>query len=412
MGIMCISCFKETWENEQNSRQENEFFSVDEAQKFFENSFITTRSNNKKYKHLDPGDFTPKWREAKISKDNRIASVDIPIQSKYRFRSMRSESNNGKVDTYSVEITQKLIVIKNKLTKEKVQYIMTLIPDKSYYAKNKGNISQSFWHLGNKNNFTGVVIYTDPILNLPVRIDKYKNGNKEDGVSFQTTRDKLPERFAKMRKLIGIIKIQRGVSLATTRSNGEDDSSWWGDTWEDVNDWTEEAYNDFMDTWDHVTDWSGEAYDSTVGTINDFTDWTIEQYNNAPITAGFLYARYSYGETSDFYVDEGLWGEISGATDGLDKDNATKVYIDGTLYYKQSQSFYLEHNSNSNQDLRNSFGTATVYYNSEGIAVGFFDKYDFDKKDPGERPGNAEESTEVGGSLDRDGYKIIYGITE
>lgn len=89
----------------------------------------------------------------------------------------------------------------------------------------------------------------------------------------------------------------------------------------------------------------------------------------------------------------------------IDAENAI-LGDDG--YYKTSIDFY-----NSSSDLKYSFGRATVKYTMSGNNldyVGFYDYYDFDSKDWGERSYYAEIITRTYGALSNGtGFNIYYG---
>lgn len=84
------------------------------------------------------------------------------------------------------------------------------------------------------------------------------------------------------------------------------------------------------------------------------------------------------------------------------------VVINGSTYYRNSVSFY----GSSNYDC--AFGTAQVFFNTSGVPVGFYDKYDFNALPWGARSIVAEIGTSIIGNLGAahgaKSYEIFYGI--
>lgn len=202
---------------------DNAYLSASEAQAFFENSFTMghTRSVSEK-KAFDPGEFTPQWKRALTSQNDVMGSVDIPLLSEYRYKAIRSEFKNGKSKAYVVSVTQKLVVLKNKHTEAKVQYLLTLIPDRDYYHNNKGDLSEKFMHAGKKGDYSGLAIYTHLVTGKIVSVSKYEEGNLIKNVFLPKGDGTLESRTKRVKELLGGIRAPRVKSL-TTRSFGEGD---------------------------------------------------------------------------------------------------------------------------------------------------------------------------------------------
>ena len=76
---------------------------------------------------------------------------------------------------------------------------------------------------------------------------------------------------------------------------------------------------------------------------------------------------------------------------------------------KRAVSFY------SSSEYDKAFGTATLYYNSKGNIIGFFDHYDFDSKPWGERSVKNElitRAVETVSSSEAKDFKIRYGYSK
>ncbi|HEX9503000.1 MAG TPA: hypothetical protein VF974_01595 [Patescibacteria group bacterium] len=84
-----------------------------------------------------------------------------------------------------------------------------------------------------------------------------------------------------------------------------------------------------------------------------------------------------------------------------------KITLNGHEYVVKTISFY------SSDRYDKAFGTATMLYDPQGKAVGFYDKYDFDPKSWGDRSVSAETKTRMvfvasnfGGAKD---FNVYYG---
>jgi len=98
--------------------------------------------------------------------------------------------------------------------------------------------------------------------------------------------------------------------------------------------------------------------------------------------------------------------QFSGIADAAAGANYTSswVNIGGTMYEKRVVSFY------NNEEYDYALGTATVYYDSCGNAVGMKDYYNFNAMSAGERTAIAEAATYVGSQIPGASYDIYYGI--
>lgn len=218
--VSCVDDYMESFKQESGPA----YLSASEAQEFFESSFTAghTRSvsGKKEQRKLDPGEFTPQWNSVQTSQDKGVGSVDVPLLAEYGYKAIRCEFKNGTSKAYAVDVTQKLIVLKSKHTEKKVHYLLTLIPDKDYYRKNKGDLSGKFIHAGEKNGYSGLAIYTHPVTSKIISVGKYEDGNLKVNVFLPKGKGTLESRIKKANELLDGIKVPRMKSLAT-RSLGE-----------------------------------------------------------------------------------------------------------------------------------------------------------------------------------------------
>lgn len=192
--------------------------SVEEARLFFENHAgrfsRTTRSGKLKqgFTDLNPGEFAPNWDKARISQFNKLASVDVPIASGYRYCAVRSRFRNGRTEIQTVDIVQKLLVVKDLKTDSLGSYILTLIPDPSYTARHRdADLCEIFLNTGDKGEFSGIAIYTESSLG----INRYRSGKKTNGIYIPGPPPERKERIARAKNLIGNIRFGRSASIST-----------------------------------------------------------------------------------------------------------------------------------------------------------------------------------------------------
>ena len=200
------------------------YLSIPEAQEFFENSFTTAQTRNvadkKDNGKFDPGEFTPQWSKAVTSQNANMGSVDIPLLPEYKYKAIRCHFENGKSRAYMVDITQKLVVLKSKHTGKKVQYILSLIPEKDYYKKHKGDMDAAFTHAGEKNGYSGLAVYTHIGTSRIISVAKFRNGKLLANVFLPSGKGTLESRRKRANALLDGIKVPR-IKATVTRSVGE-----------------------------------------------------------------------------------------------------------------------------------------------------------------------------------------------
>lgn len=208
----------------------NVTLSVEEARSYFETEypslFVTKSDDTATEGWMSPGDITPKWEEAVASAKGNTASVDVPIIPTYRYRAIRSEYSGGRAKAYSVDVWQKLVIVRKHYEdggEEKMgQYILTLIPDKGYAGRHKGNVAEKFVNNGYNGSYSGLAVYY--CRGVPMRMDRYVDGQKVGGISVfgETDAEIFASRLKMIFKELGTIKFLKGRVLLTR--SGED--SW------------------------------------------------------------------------------------------------------------------------------------------------------------------------------------------
>lgn len=263
---LCLSfmaCIKQDDGQQQQSSPKCSF-TIDEAKAFFESQQASTTRVGEKAAPLSPGDFTPLWAHAQTAQDRQLSSVHIPITSQYRYQVIRNEYKNGSVSAHNVCVTQKLIVVKGHTNNAMTQYMVTLIPDYTYYTKHKGEIDTEFLTIEAISDFSGIVIYTHPILRIIVRVNQYRKGAKIAGIYIPaTTRGQTLCNIDKAKTIIGEIAISKSIPTATTR--------WGEDSYEP--DYTDSDNDSGGNWWDGYTDLGDQRYDDGNGGSDSYPSW-------------------------------------------------------------------------------------------------------------------------------------------
>ena len=220
ISLFLTSCIAGIERDISISAGEDAEISVEQAREFFEQELLTRNDDTPSPNILSPGDFTPQWDNAKVSQNYRIACVDVPIIPRFGYRAIRSEYKLGKATAYTVRVSQKLIVVKDRESGDMAQYIMSIIPDKEFAAKHKGDISNLFLNANDRGRFSGILLYT--CHGIPVRLSKYIDGKRVEGISTcgVAGKQKYKELLLKIYKSLSDIKVLRYAGI-TSRS-GED----------------------------------------------------------------------------------------------------------------------------------------------------------------------------------------------
>ncbi len=213
---------------------------IAEAKTFLEQQItVKTRSA----KELPLGDFAPLWDKAKVSRSQLMEGVDIPIVSTYSYYTIRKEIIDGRNRSYIANVTEKTVVVKSSKNGTMGLYRMLIIPDYEYFQKNKCDLSDKFTNFGDKENFSGIILYLTVDGKIPLRADTYKGGIKSSEVSlFVTDFETYKRNLAELAKMLPALKIYRQSNIAATRSGwedpwGNDDDLWSGNAGDDGN-WT------------------------------------------------------------------------------------------------------------------------------------------------------------------------------
>ena len=233
--------------------------SLDEAKAAFEETYsialTKSGSSNGHRNKLSPGEFTPLWDNAAYSENPKACSYDVKLITERKVYAIVAEFRNGKSVAEKVQVHQRLVTIKNESYPRTCCYILSLIPD---YGCDGGNrMEERFRCCSDKGLFSGLAVYSALGSSAILRIDRYRNGTRLDGVYIPAGNGSKESRLEKAASMLrGITLINR--RSVTTKSFGED-------FWDDDDEW------DYGDPEDY-TDLGGGLYEDNDGDLFLDTD--------------------------------------------------------------------------------------------------------------------------------------------
>ena len=110
---------------------EHENFTLQEARKFFnENTMqlaVTSRSmQDDGAIRLSAGEFTPDWDNSVASAKNDLMCYDVPIDCEHTYNAVWLSTETGTPTLEAVDVYQKLVLVKNRVTGKLGQFLLTL----------------------------------------------------------------------------------------------------------------------------------------------------------------------------------------------------------------------------------------------------------------------------------------------
>lgn len=304
MVVVCYSCLQDDLKSLPTDVCEIEnALTLEEAKAFFNTqmSVSTTKSSSNRTEVLSLGDFSPCWDQTVSSNGKNISNMDVPVWSQYKYKVIRCNMHNSVARAYTVNITQKMVVSKNVKTNKLGQYYMTLIPDQSYYRGNKGDFSSLFISHGDKNKYSGLVIYSIPQVKMPIKIEKYVLGEKIFGMLIPAaTAEDTRLKKQVFSSLVRDMKFAVSQSVQTRFGEYED---YW--------DWFEEEVWPNAEDGDHYTmehDNNGWYLDDGEGGRTDIPDDLVdEEEKNDWFAPGNWSPHDDFNDLDDSNFGEGDW---------------------------------------------------------------------------------------------------------
>ena len=194
-------------------------FSIEEAKEIFEMQYSKTvaeisTENTSFESELSPGEFTPLWKKSKYSAASGKSGYDVPLITSRKLHAVRVSYYGNEAKAYKVDMLQRLLVMKDKESGAGYCYIQTMIPDKS---SSTGKVtSNDFVTFGQHNdNFSGLVIYTIPGSDKVIRVSKYNDGLKVDGVFLPGDNSSYNYRKNKASDMLSNLRIVATAAVVT-----------------------------------------------------------------------------------------------------------------------------------------------------------------------------------------------------
>lgn len=155
-------------------------FSVAQAKDCYSQVAAVTRGGESAEAYLCVN-VTPVWSKANYSRDGSIESIDVPVVKKTHFI-VRSGKR-------MVEAPQRLTILKDNETGANSVFLTTFIPDASFLeSKNVKNYDPAeFETSGDKNDYTGLVLYTSTTNSVILMVNKYRDGRKVNSANIFST---------------------------------------------------------------------------------------------------------------------------------------------------------------------------------------------------------------------------------
>lgn len=224
LAFFSYSCVDEDFFSTTHRHEFNDF-SLEEAKTYFrersENQLSRSDGSDENLP-LSPGDFVPLWDGAVPSVMNGLACYDIPISETSSYHAIISEEHNGTITARQVKVYQKLVILKNLNDGMMSQYILSLIPSKSYELQKGKQIPELFTTRGDKGGFSGIAIYSCLYTGVTARVDTYNKGRKVNGVFLLDTKnhEELNSKIETAKELLCMLSLQKRKKIL---SRGESD---------------------------------------------------------------------------------------------------------------------------------------------------------------------------------------------
>ncbi len=136
-------------------------FTIDEAKEYIADAADHIRGVEPLAKGYSAGRFEVIANEGKYSKNPYLHALTFPVKAENNYIAMR-KNKKGKVLS-EVPVTFRYVITKGRSKNlKKNQYIIALIPSKSYYKKWGDNYGERFIHPEDIGEFDGVTITMDP----------------------------------------------------------------------------------------------------------------------------------------------------------------------------------------------------------------------------------------------------------
>lgn len=148
---------------------------------------------------LPIGTVIPHWEAARPSRNEYLASLDIPVSSPYRYTLLARTDDGG---TYPIELLLRLVSIKSPPENRIAEYLLLFVPDLDYDIRNRGERPwERLLNCGDMQDFSGLLLYTT-LDGLPVCAARFRGGRRT-AAAFVGDSTRTPEQ--NIERLFGII---------------------------------------------------------------------------------------------------------------------------------------------------------------------------------------------------------------
>lgn len=245
-----FSCVDDNFFSTTTQQKFNEF-SLEEAKTYFKKKAerqLSRSTDIDKNIPLYPGDFTPMWDAAVLSTKNGLACYDIPINETNSYQALFSEEHHGTMNVGKVKVYQKLVILKDVKGDRMSQYILSLIPAKSYASQKGEQIPNLFITRGDKGAFSGIAVYSCLYTGITARVDTYEKGKMLKGVFLLDSKDEkeLSKRIEIAQEQLNMLSLHKKRKLLSRGENGN------GDDYEYNGGWLDEVIITPDEPWDGV----------------------------------------------------------------------------------------------------------------------------------------------------------------
>lgn len=223
----------DTFIEKTNYENNNNILTIEEAKDFFEKGILSRNGNVNEDFALNPGDFTPIWENADLSQDLENANVDVNILGNKQYRVLKNYSVGSHYITRKINIMHKMVISKNLNSNNLTKSFISIIPEYSSVITN--NEAYNFVTLSNEKQFSGIIIYSLPGVKIPIKIEKYTNGNKDVGLFIPLLKNKTNFSLHRLNQLLGGIEFQSSQGLYSRSGEYDDFFDWFEDEiWNDA----------------------------------------------------------------------------------------------------------------------------------------------------------------------------------
>lgn len=223
-----VTCFCSKHEVEFVKKTDSDVvrLSVSEARQYVE-SLLRAGTRSADTANDNPlvlGDFSMDWVQSESSVGDILYSLDIPVNSEYKYYSVGFDS----LDNYLLTpMYHKMVVVKEGLTETLDAYLRFYIPDREHALSHSESYYNALLNSDVKTEFTGMSVYST-LDGFPVAAGRYSDGVLEESAFLFDTLRPMAENAARLAKLLDgrLAARVRNVSAVSTRMQYSDGYGW------------------------------------------------------------------------------------------------------------------------------------------------------------------------------------------